>query len=209
MKLLIFGATRGVGSELAVAAAARGHTVTAFARRPAAVPAAAAATVISGDVLDAAAVARAVAEAKPEAVLLALGGAGIWRRDYVCSHGTDHVLKGLAAAGLRPRVIVCSSMGVGDSAPHIPGFVAWLLKHPLADKGPQEEAVRASGLPYTIIRPTGLKDGAARGRAACALLESAKLPTSSVARADVAAVMLDALTDDALLGKTLGLSWIA
>ena len=164
-------------------------------------------SVIAGDVMDADAVKSAVTETRPDAVLFALGSAGIWSRDYVCSQGTANVIASLAAADVKPRLVLCSSMGVGDSADKIPGFVAWLLKHALADKDPQEASVRNSGLPYTIIRPTGLRDAPARGRAACALLEGAKLPTSAVARADVAAVMLDALAGDELLGKTIGLSW--
>ena len=205
MKLLIFGATRGVGLEAAKQALARGHAVTAFARRPDAVPVGC--IVIAGDVMDAAAVSSAVAAARPEAVLISLGGAGLWSRDFTCSQGTAHVLAGLKSAGLAPRLVLCSSMGVGDSSDKIPSFIAWMLKNALADKAPQEAAVRESGLPYTIVRPTGLRNAPARGRAACVLLEGAKLPTSGIARADVAAIMLDALTGDDLLGKTLGLSW--
>lgn len=208
MKLLIFGATRGVGAELTLQALARGHLVAAFARRAAAV--APGATAIQGDVLDRAAVESAVRAAAPDAVLLALGGAGIWARDYVCSAGTENVLAALKGAGLgSTRVVCCTSMGVGDSAQLIPGFVKWLLKHPLADKEPQEAALRASGHPFVIVRPTGLRDAPARGRAALAVRQGEKLPTSAIARADVAAFMLDCLASDEFLQKTVGISWLA
>jgi uncharacterized protein YbjT (DUF2867 family) len=116
--------------------------------------------------MDASAVAAAVQAAAPEAVLIALGGSGIWSRDYTCSTGTDNIMKALKADGgsrAGPRVVVCTSMGVGDSSPLIPAFVRWILKYPLADKEPQEAAVRASGLPFVIVRPIGLRDAAARG----------------------------------------------
>ena len=215
MKLLIFGCTRGVGLEATKQALARGHEVVAFARRPAAVPAGA--RVVTGDVMDAPSVAAAFADGfAPDAIVLALGGAGIWSRDYVCSRGTENVLAAVrsarAAAGASappPRLVCCSSMGVGDSAPLIPGFVRWLLTHPLADKEPQERALRESGLPYVILRPTGLRNDAPRGRAALAVLEAQKLPTSAVARADIAALMLDACAGDELLGKTVGVANLA
>lgn len=207
MKLLIFGATRGVGAELTRQSLARGHSVHAFARTASAV--AAGATAVAGDVLDRAAVESAVRAAAPDAVLLALGGAGIWSRDFVCSAGTENVLAALKACGLgSARIVCCTSMGVGDSAPLIPGFVRWLLKHPLADKEPQEAGLRASGHPHVIVRPTGLRDDPARGRAALAALQGEKLPTSRIARADVAAFMLDCLAADDFLNKTVGISWL-
>ena len=89
--------------------------------------------------MDAPSVAAAFSDGfAPDAILLALGGAGIWSRDFVCSRGTENVLAAVrsarAAAGASappPRLVCCSSMGVGDSAPLIPGFVRWLLTHPL------------------------------------------------------------------------------
>ena len=212
MKLLIFGCTRGVGLEATKQALSRGHTVVAFARRPEAVPAGA--RVVRGDVMDAASVASAFADGfAPDAILLALGGAGIWSRDYTCSRGTENVLAAVRAhahaSASPPRLVCCSSMGVAESAPLIPGFVRWLLTHPLADKEPQERALRESGLPFVIVRPTGLRNDAPRGRAALAVLEAQKLPTSAVARADVAALMLDACAGDELLGKTVGVSNLA
>ena len=206
MKVLIFGATRGVGLHVATQALARGHSVSAFARRPEAVPAGARA--LAGDVLDAAAVAAAVAAAAPDVIVLALGGAGIMARDFVCSQGTANVLAACRGAGIQPRIVACSSQGVDESAPAIPWMVRWLLKHPLADKAVQEAALRASGLPVTIVRPTGLRNDPPRGAAACALLPGGeKLPASAVSREDVAAVMLDFCEPGAETGKTVGLSW--
>lgn len=217
MKVLIFGATRGVGAELTAQALARGHAVTAFARDPTKVLTGAATA--RGDVLDASAVELAVKNADADAILIALGGAGIMRRDFVCSQGTANIVAAMLSAKdaarargatpKTPRVVLCSSMGVGDSAPHIAPFVRWILKHPLADKAPQEAALREAHVPLVVVRPTGLRDAPARGRAALAIVEGGKLPTTAVARADVAALMLDALASDEFLGRTVGVSWAA
>jgi uncharacterized protein YbjT (DUF2867 family) len=73
----------------------------------------------------------------------------------------------LKAAGVR-RLIVVSSFGVGDS-----GRDTWILERVFfalgvwgayADKDLQEQAVRESGLDYTIVRPTRLTMGSGTGR---------------------------------------------
>ena len=217
MHVLIFGPTGGVGKALVTLALSRGMKVTAFARKPEKVPSGA--DVIVGDALDERAVANAITISSPDAVLISLGSSGIMSRDFNCSKGTANIYLGLRAAkdAMRarggapksPRVVVCSSMGVGDSAPFIPGFVAWLLKHALADKEPQEATVRDGGFPWVIVRPTGLRDAPPRGRAALAAIVGGKLPTSSISRTDVADFMLEALEKDDFLGKSVGLSWSA
>jgi len=61
MKVLIFGATGTVGCELVTQALEMGHTVTAFARDPSKLAIShASLEVIEGDVMDSAAVDRAV-----------------------------------------------------------------------------------------------------------------------------------------------------
>ena len=48
MKIVVVGATGNVGSRLVVQAAAAGHDVVAYARRPEAVPVASGVTVLAG-----------------------------------------------------------------------------------------------------------------------------------------------------------------
>ena len=209
MKLLIIGATGGVGLALSSQAVAAGHAVTILARNPAKLPAAvaAAATVVKADaVLDAPLVHAAVKG--QDAILVALGGNSLLWRGFDCSRGTDNILAGIkAAGGAAPRLLVCSSMGASESAPRIPGFVKWILKHPLADKDVQEAAVRAAGVPHVIVRPTGLNDGEAKGAEAVAAVVGAALPNNQIARKDVAAFMLAQLASDEYLNKAVGISW--
>ena len=61
MKVAVLGASGRAGSEIVKELAARGHQVTAIARKPEAVPAAANVTPLGADAEDPAAIARAVA----------------------------------------------------------------------------------------------------------------------------------------------------
>lgn len=216
MKVLIFGATGGVGLALSSQAISAGHTVTILARNPSKLPStiSTAATIIKADaVLDPAAVASAVKG--QDAILVSLGGNSLLFRGYDCSKGTDNILAGIKSSSASdssppPRLIICSSMGASESAPFIPGFVKWMLKHPLADKDVQEAAVRAAaGVPHVIVRPTGLNDAEAKGPGSLAAVVGDKLPTSQISRKDVAAFMLAQLTSDEFLGKAVGISWKA
>ena len=214
MRLLVFGASGGVGSALCHEAAARGDSVTAFVRSRARAPAGLAA-VVEGDAMDAKAVAAAVHGGAFDAVLVAIGGAGIMPRDNIRSTSTKNICDAMASAPGKPfaaplgpgggaRLVVCSSMGTAESAPWIASFILWMLKHALADHGEQEAAVRASGLPFVIARPTGLSNEAATASGVRTALTGA-LPTNRVARADVARFMLGCLTSGEFVGKAVGL----
>lgn len=62
-----------------------------------------------------------------------------------------------------------------------------------------EDAIRAGGLPYTIVRPSWLTD---RAGGAGLRLEQGDRGDGQVTRADVAAACLHALTEPAAVGKT-------
>src|SRR5918992_5532141 len=104
MKLLIVGATGGTGRQLVRQALERGHAVTAFARDPAALDERDGLRVLAGDVLDPAAVERAVAG--HEAVLCALGKPAA-RPGRVRSQGTRNIVRAMESAG--PARLICLS----------------------------------------------------------------------------------------------------
>lgn len=67
-----------------------------------------------------------------------------------------------------------------------------------------EEALRQSGLPYTIVRPGGLKDGPSGEKKL--VIKQGDKTSGSVARSDVAAVSVAALKDPAAKNVTLELT---
>lgn len=97
------------------------------------------------------------------------------------------------------RLVVQSSLGVGPSARHVPPVLRVLVRlalaSALADHATQEEVVRGSGLEWTVVRPTGLKDTPARGsRRAVEDSQEGRLG-GTVPRADLAAFVLGLLED--------------
>jgi uncharacterized protein YbjT (DUF2867 family) len=212
MKVVVFGATGPTGRALVARALEQGHDVTAFARNPGALdvrneklrP-------FTGDVLQPATVDSALKG--QEAVLCAIGPrrrAGTGETPVnVVSVATRHILESMQKHGVK-RLISLSSVGVGDSrgklqAGPLMGFfqekilIPLMLKREFQDKELQETLVRESGIDWVLVRPTSLTDGAARGQVRVAM-GGERVP-GRIARADVAAFMVDQLTSDEYLHK--------
>jgi hypothetical protein len=98
-------------------------------------------------------------------------------------------------------------LGAGDSG----GFLSQpmklltsvVLRKALEDHTEQENAVRDSGLPWTIVRPGGLRNSPATGQIAA--LEAPGRFTATIARADVAAFILDCIENPETAGHTYAL----
>ena len=123
--------------------------------------------------------------------MLGISLAAARRPTNVFSQGTQNLIAALKDAGVR-RLIVQSSFGVGDSRGDAGllerVFYALLLRGACTDKVLQEQAVRESGLDYTIVRPTRLTKAAGAGRYTAGRPCAVPL----IARADVARFILDA-----------------
>lgn len=206
MKLAVFGATGGTGSQVVKQALAAGHQVTALARDPGKLgftdPNL---TVIAGSVLDAAPVQQTLQGA--DAVVVSLGNTAN-NPDYVVSQGTQVILEAMKALGQPRRIVVVSSLGVGESKDQVPFAFKMLmktaLKKPMEDKERQEALVKASGLDWTIVRPGGLTNGPATGQYKSGL--DPKISAGQVSRADVAAFVLQQLSDDTYLRQAPAIS---
>jgi putative NADH-flavin reductase len=189
MKLTIFGATGGTGVQVLQQALAAGHTVTILARDPAKVTTQNPhLTVVAGNVLNQSDVEKALAQA--ETVVCTLGNTGN-NPDDVVSAGTQQIVNAMQRRGIK-RLIVVSSLGVGDSKNQVPFFfkvlAATVLRKTMKDKEAQEALVRASGLDWTIVRPGGLTDGPRTGSYRFGM--DASLTAGRVTRADVADFIL-------------------
>ncbi len=104
------------------------------------------------------------------------------------------------SAGLK-HVVLVSSAGVTRSQPGEERF-AKLMHGVMTAKLRGEDALRASGVPYTVLRPVGLWDKPP-GQYGIALVPGDPPITAMIARADVAAVAVHALVDPAARNKTL------
>jgi putative NADH-flavin reductase len=202
MRIAVFGATGGTGREVVKQALAAGHQVTALVRDPARLDIVhAELVVVAGSVLEAAPVLQALQGT--DAAIVSLGNTAN-NPDYVVSQGTQVILDAIGQLGGPRRMVVVSSIGVGDSKDQVPFAFKMLMKtvlrRAMEDKERQEALVKASGLDWTIVRPGGLTDGPATGQYRAGV--DPTISAGQVARADVAAFVLQQLTDDAYLRQT-------
>ena len=202
MHFALLGATGRTGRPLLEQAIAAGHTVTALVRTPSALPPRPGLTVVEGDALDAAAVARVVDGA--DAVLLTLGPTKGAPPDTM-RRAARNVIDAMAQHGVR-RVVTETGAGVPD--PKDPGGVGPSLMRGvmklvagslLADSQAHVDAFRQSGLDWTAVRAPRLTEGEQTSRARVGYFSMG--PGHSVSRADVAEVMLRLVTSDQYAGE--------
>lgn len=199
--MIIFGASRGAGLELAKLARGQGWRVVAMLRegRDPAPLQALGVEVVAGDAFEADQVAAAYAAAKGcDVAVSTLGGhPNIERRpDF---EANKVVIDAAKQAGIA-RFLLVTTVGAGDSFDAMPPQARAVLGEAAAAKTKAEEHLRASGLSYTILRPGHLLDDAATGDGV--LAEDAKM-IGAIPRAELAVLILRALATDATLGKTL------
>lgn len=117
--------------------------------------------------------------------------------DDVVSQGTQIIISAMQRLGRPRRIVIVSSLGVGESKDQVPFAFKLLmksvLKKPMQDKERQEALLKASDLDWTIVRPGGLTNGPATGRYRAGL--DPKISAGQVSRADVAAFVLAQLSD--------------
>jgi uncharacterized protein YbjT (DUF2867 family) len=135
-----------------------------------------------------------------DAVVFAAGagpGSGDARKTTMDLGGAVKLIEAAKAEGIS-RYLIVSSMGA-DKAPEdgSEGFGAYLKAKFEAD-----EALRASGLDYTVIRPGGLTDDPGTGLVSIA----EHLDRGQIPRADVAAVFLACLDTPSTIGKSFDLT---
>jgi uncharacterized protein YbjT (DUF2867 family) len=84
-------------------------------------------------------------------------------------------------------------------------IVRAILSEHYADMARMEDALRHSGLEWTVVRPPRLTNGPATGRYRVAYGRNVR-GGLTVSRADVAAFMLRALDEPATVGQTVGIA---
>lgn len=193
MKVAIFGATGKTGLELVKRALDKGHTVTVLVRDSTRIQEKAGVLkVVTGDVNDSASVELCVKG--QDAVICALGSKDLFKNSKIRSNGTINIIKAMKKWDVQ-RLVVMSAMGVGESWSNLSLlnklFFAILMPAARQDHESQESAVKTSGLDWTIIRPSGLKDTPHTG--VYLVGENIRAKTAVISRGDVADLMLYAL----------------
>jgi uncharacterized protein YbjT (DUF2867 family) len=133
-----------------------------------------------------------------DAVVFAAGagpGSGSARKETMDYGGAVKLIAAAKQAGVG-RYVIVSSMGANPNATGDETFTVYLRA-----KGRADDAVRASGLDATVVRPGGLTNDAGTGRVRL----GEKLPRGEVTRDDVAAVLVAVLDSPSTIGRTADL----
>ena len=157
MKVLVTGASGFLGHAVCGELHGRGHEVFALVRRSGSEPHGA--VPIGGDLLDEDRTAGAVRAAEPECVIHLAAEIATQRDpkriEAVNVEGTRRILAACAAAGA-PRFVFTSTVVTGDAggATLDEGTTLPVTTAYGRSKQQGEELVRASGLPWVIMRPS-------------------------------------------------------
>jgi putative NADH-flavin reductase len=207
-KLLIIGASRGIGLETVKAALRDGHKVRALARSAASIPIEnAELEKLSGNALDNDTVKNALEGV--DVVIQTLGVdmslRAIIEPTTLFSRSTRILVDAMKAAGVN-RLVALTGLGAGDSRGHggllYDGVIfPLLLKRVYDDKDVQEWIIRSSGLDWTIVRPGLLTSGPAVGRYRV-LSVPQEWRFGVISRADVADFLVRQVDDRTLIGAT-------
>ena len=196
MKLAILGATGGTGRELLQQALDRGHQVTAIVRHPDAVSMTHnRLRVVRGDVMQPDTLAPALLG---QDAVVSVVGKSSFRPMIFYRQSARTITEQMRKAGVE-RLVCLTSVGVLDK-PIGPWWYLWLikplLKHIYADMRHMEQIIQASGLVWTIVRPSRLVDGKRRGHYRVGLSDELA-HADSISRADVADCLLAQLDSKA------------
>lgn len=200
MRVAIAGGHGQIALRLARLLSARGDQVVALIRNPdhAADVAQAGAEPAVVDLEQAGEVDVAAAITGADAVVFAAGagpGSGSARKDTMDYGGAVTLVAAAQQAGVR-RYVIVSSMGADADAPGDDTFSIYLRA-----KGRADDAVRASGLDATVVRPGGLTNDPGTGRVRL----GETVPRGQVSRDDVAAVLVAVLDRPSTVGRTFDL----
>jgi putative NADH-flavin reductase len=203
MKIVVFGASRGVGLEVVRQALEAGHIVTAFVRSPEKFTVKDAnLIVVKGDSMDTNAVEKVIAG--QDAVISALGPTRP-PVPHMMETSAKNIVAGMKKHGVR-RLVSTTGAGVRqpeDQPKFIDHFIGFLLnllaKDVVLDSAANVKEIRESDLDWTVVRYPRLMDGEHRGRYQVGYVS--KSSGTQLSRADGADFILKELTEIKWLKK--------
>lgn len=204
MKILLLGATRGVGLQFLEQALEKGDNVTALVRSPERIANIQHPNliVIQGDAFQLEDI-RKCMEGQDAVVSCLNTSKGINESDEL-QRMMQNCVEAMVEFGVK-RIVYCASAGVEDEIPGERGKEAMhFLRHPLHDHKEAIQKIKLANLDFTIARPGGLMDGEFSGKYG---ETEVGIPETSnrILRADVAHFMLKAVHNDQYIGKSIGI----
>lgn len=196
MKILVVGAAGRTGRHVVERALGHGHAVHALVRSNELSLQNPRLTISSGDAADVSCVESALEGCS--AVVVCVGGSSAER---VHELSAQAVLHAMALAGVHRASFLSAVGAFARTDPRISlGFralIATTLKSTYDDLEAMERRVMASGIDWTIVRPSGLSDVEATGDYRIVLDGVIPRKLGRVSRGDVAAVLLKSVESDA------------
>jgi uncharacterized protein YbjT (DUF2867 family) len=158
------------------------------------------ARIVRGDAMNppdlATALASVPAGGQFRAVVSTLGGTSVNgpRPDF---EGNRNAVDAARFAGVN-RFLLVTMIGAGESLEAAPAISRYFLRKITPEKTKAEDYLKTSGLEYTIIRPGGLLNKEAQGKA---YLTEDTRSMSWIRRTDVASLVVQSLDDPRSIGK--------
>jgi putative NADH-flavin reductase len=223
MKLTVFAASGGIGSQIVDQAVAAGHDVTAVVRNPKKLNGRfQGLRVVTADLASVGPETLESAVDGAEAVLSGLGASSPAEAG-VAAQGTRRIVYAMQKTRVR-RIVVVSAAPVSTvpspcrpDPPPDPGegffmrnvfspLIKRILRKVYADHAAMEDLLRYSGLDWTVFRPPGLTDKPLSGNYRTALGHNLRRGWF-ISRADVAHAMLAALQEPESIGQAIGIAY--
>ena len=204
MKLLIIGASRGIGEALLQEALKESHQVRVLARNPEKIETVVEGLeVVKGDVRDLEAVSSAVRNM--DVVCSCIGVPITFKAVDLFAVAARNLVQAIEhQQGL--KLIAVTGIGAGDSKGH-GGFLYDRIFKPLFlrtiydDKDREEEIIMASAIDWLIVRPAGLTNGPRTGKYRVVTNLEGTVATR-ISRRDVADFILSEMVKPTQFGKT-------
>jgi putative NADH-flavin reductase len=202
MRLLVLGATGGIGKYLLEYATARGHEVTAFARSPQKIALKSERLrAIAGDLLNGDQLTRVLPG--HDAVLSAFGPSTL-RRVTTRREFGNALATAMQRSGVRRGLVVSSALLFADQNAIGKVLRGTLFRNLIPDMTGMEAAIERDGLEWTIVRPPRLTNGPLTKNYSVA---DGRLPKGmTVSRACVADFMVKEAERPAHVRQIVGLS---
>jgi len=197
-RVVIFGASRGIGLETTRQALAAGHEVRAVARSVDGIGFSdSKLTTVRGDARSSQDVESALSGMEVVIQTLGVGFGDLFSPVNLFSDATRILIPAMKRLGVN-RLICVTGFGAGDSRASISRwqrlpFLA-IFGRAYVDKGLQERLIQDSGLNWTIVRPGVLTSGPRTGGYR-KLLEPSQWRNGMISRADVAEFLVQQIED--------------